>query len=208
MNFSIFISSNCFHETFVQMSARRQLGQPKRRNSDRRVASLITNQLATIIPTLVNQITQSNSGSSQANSGPPPCTFKHFHSCNPSKFTGGEGATRLPQWFESMENTFIVSDCPDNLRVRYATSVLQKRALTWWNGEKRKKGAEVAMALTWEEVKEMMVREFCPRNEMKKLEDEFWKLEQDSSLHHPFSRVEPFDPSYGHTPIQGHREVH
>ncbi|KAI3821766.1 hypothetical protein L1987_09338 [Smallanthus sonchifolius] len=41
-----------------------------------------------------------------------------------------------------MESTFLNSDCPDNLRVRYATSVLQKRALTWWNGEKRTRGVE------------------------------------------------------------------
>ncbi|KAD3642175.1 hypothetical protein E3N88_31399 [Mikania micrantha] len=70
--------------------------------------------------------------------------------------------------------------CPDDLRVQYGTSVFQKRALTWWNGEKRNRGAEVALALTWDEVKTLMTEEFCPRNEMKKLEEEFWNLTQDS----------------------------
>ncbi|KAI3813853.1 hypothetical protein L1987_18588 [Smallanthus sonchifolius] len=111
---------------------------------------------------------------------PPQCTFKNFNSCNPTKFYGTEGATGLLQWFESIESTFLNSDCPDNLRVRYATSVFQKRALTWWNGGKRNRGIDVAMALPWDEVKRLMTEEFCPRNEMKKLEAEFWDLAQDS----------------------------
>ncbi|KAI3704146.1 hypothetical protein L1987_74360 [Smallanthus sonchifolius] len=36
------------------------------------------------------------------------------------------------------------------------------------------------MALPWDEVKRHMTEEFCPRNEMKKLEAEFWDLTQDS----------------------------
>ncbi|KAI3762059.1 hypothetical protein L1987_52482 [Smallanthus sonchifolius] len=110
----------------------------------------------------------------------PACTFKHFNSCNPTKFYGNEGATGLLQWFESIEGTFINADCPENLKVRYATSVFQKRALTWWNGEKRNRGIEVALALPWADVKALMTDEFCPRNEVKKLEAEFWDLKQDS----------------------------
>ncbi|KAI3762555.1 hypothetical protein L1987_52986 [Smallanthus sonchifolius] len=154
--------------------------------------------IATILTQLVTQLTQangatngnnggngSNSGNNGGNGGnggnnPPQCTFKHFNSCNPLKFYGTEGATGLLQWFESIENTFLNSDCPDNLRVRHATSVLQKRALTWWNGEKRNRGVDIAMALPWEEVKRLMTEEFCPRNEVKKLEAEFWDLAQDS----------------------------
>ncbi|KAI3802209.1 hypothetical protein L1987_30339 [Smallanthus sonchifolius] len=142
--------------------------------------------IAAILAQLVTQLTQAN-GATNSNHGangngganPSQCTFKHFNSCNPLKFYGTEGATGLLQWFESIENTFHNSDCPDNLRVRHATSVLQKRALTWWNGEKRTRGVEVAMALPWDEVKRLMTEEFCPRNEVKKLEAEFWDLAQD-----------------------------
>ncbi|KAI3808106.1 hypothetical protein L1987_24049 [Smallanthus sonchifolius] len=80
----------------------------------------------------------------------------------------------------SLSILYCFGDCPDNLRVRHATSVLQKRALTWWNGEKRNRGVDVAMALPWDEVKRLMTEEFCPRNEVKKLEVEFWDLAQDS----------------------------
>ncbi|KAI3821524.1 hypothetical protein L1987_09092 [Smallanthus sonchifolius] len=160
-------------------------------------AANINTDIAAILAQLVTQLTQANSatngnnGGNGGNSGnggndgnggnnPSQCTFKHFNSCNPLKFYGTKGATGLLQWFESIENTFLNSDCPDNLRVRYATSVLQKRALTWWNGEKRNRGVDVAIALPWDEVKRLMTEEFCPRNEVKKLEAEFWDLAQDS----------------------------
>ncbi|KAI3814167.1 hypothetical protein L1987_18914 [Smallanthus sonchifolius] len=164
----------------------------------RRAPAANTNtDIAAILAQLVTQLTQANSatngnnggnGSNSGNAGnggnggnnPSQYTFKHFNSCNPLKFYGTEGATGLLQWFESIENTFLNSDCPDNLRVRHATSVLQKRALTWWNGEKRNRGVDVAMALPWDEVKRLMTEEFCPRNEVKKLEAEFWDLAIDS----------------------------
>ncbi|KAI3808204.1 hypothetical protein L1987_24152 [Smallanthus sonchifolius] len=108
--------------------------------------------IATILAQLVTQLTQANgatNGNHGANGGngganPSQCTFKHFNSCNPLKFYGTEGATGLLQWFKSIENTFLISDCPDNL------------------------------------LKRLMTEEFCPRNEVKKLEAEFWDLAQDS----------------------------
>ena len=74
------------------------------------------------------------------------------------------------QWFEAMKNTFLNSECPEELQVQYATSVFQKRALTWWNGVKRTCGLESAMGMPWVDFKDSMTREFCPRNEVKKLE--------------------------------------
>ncbi|KAI3824328.1 hypothetical protein L1987_05786 [Smallanthus sonchifolius] len=46
--------------------------------------------------------------------------------------------------------------------------------------ENRNRGIEVALALPWADVKTLMTDEFCPRNEIKKLEAEFWDLKQDS----------------------------
>ncbi|KAD5961446.1 hypothetical protein E3N88_12919 [Mikania micrantha] len=54
------------------------------------------------------------------------------------------------------------------------------------------------MALTWDEFKQLMTEEFCPRNEMMKLESEFWNLKQDSgenlaytNRHHELSLLVP-----------------
>jgi hypothetical protein len=44
------------------------------------------------------------------------------------------------------------------------------------NDEKRTRGLDAAMVLSWTEVKDLITREFCPCNEVKKLEVEFWEL--------------------------------
>ncbi|KAI3754607.1 hypothetical protein L1987_54394 [Smallanthus sonchifolius] len=118
---------------------------PPRHERRNNLTDRIIQQMATILPTMVNQLNQN-------------------------------AAPRNP----TIEGTFINAKCPENLKVRYATSVFQKRALTWWNGEKRNRGIEVALALPWADVKALMTDEFCPRNEVKKLEAEFWDLKQDS----------------------------
>lgn len=164
---------------FALAQARREA-----RRRERRIASLVATQMVVVMPTLINLLNQNNDINNN-NTGdlaqpPPRCTFKHFNSCKPVKFTGAEGAAGLLQWFEGMENTFVNSGCPKELQVQYATSVFQKEALTWWNTEKRNRGTEVALAMTWEELKTLMTRKFYPRSSIRKLEDEFWELKQDS----------------------------
>jgi len=107
------------------------------------------------------------------------CTFKTFQAAKPPTFDGSKGATALLQWFESMKSTFLHTECPDDKKTRFASSVFEKTALTWWNKEKNTRGVEVAMALPWQELKDAMTDEFCPPNELQNLEDEFWKLKQE-----------------------------
>lgn len=114
---------------------------------------------------------------------PPPYSIKQFTACNPAKYSGEEGATALLQWFENMENTFMISECPEHLRVRFASSILTKRALTWWNGQKILLGLEAAFATSWDDFKTLMLDEFCPENELTKLEEEFNGLKQVSGNH-------------------------
>src|ERR1044071_5508452 len=127
------------------------------------ISQQMAQQIATLVPNLLAQVIQMNgngNGNGNCNghgngnhngngNGLPACTLKHFKTCNPPKFSGDEGATGLIQWFEGIENTFINSEYPDNFKVRYAMSVLHKRALTWWNEEKRTRGAEVARLRNW-----------------------------------------------------------
>nr|XP_043611686.1 uncharacterized protein LOC122583333 [Erigeron canadensis] len=49
-------------------------------------------------------------------------------------------------------------------------------ALTWWNAYADVVGIDDANATPWDEVKEMMREEYFPRNEIQKLEMEFWSL--------------------------------
>src|ERR1043165_6496998 len=101
------------------MSAHRMLRDASQRTvraygqrSDRRRASLVAEKIAAVIPNLVSELTQNSNSANTEGATQFRCTFKHFNSCNPMKFTGEEGATGLLQWFESMESTFVNSECP------------------------------------------------------------------------------------------------
>ncbi|GJX65021.1 reverse transcriptase domain-containing protein [Tanacetum coccineum] len=49
-------------------------------------------------------------------------------------------------------------------------------ALTWWNTHMKTVGIDAAYHTPWTELKKMMTIEYCPRNEVQKLEAELWKL--------------------------------
>ncbi|GJU79902.1 putative reverse transcriptase domain-containing protein [Tanacetum coccineum] len=73
-----------------------------------------------------------------------------------------------------MESVFDNSGCTAKQRVRYASSCFVNKALTWWNTQVQAKGHEAAIGISWNDFKALLVEEFCPSNEMEKLENEFW----------------------------------
>nr|GEX69506.1 putative reverse transcriptase domain-containing protein [Tanacetum cinerariifolium] len=91
-------------------------------------------------------------------------------------FHGTEGAVGLVCWFEKMENTFEISECAEVRKVKFATATLHGQALTWWNSQVATLGHEVANARSWAEVKQMMTDEFCPTEEVQRLEDKLRHL--------------------------------
>nr|GFB22223.1 hypothetical protein [Tanacetum cinerariifolium] len=78
------------------------------------------------------------------------CSFASFMKCGPTQFHGTEGAVGLVCWFEKMKNTFEISECTEVATL----------------------GREVANARSWDKVKQMMTDEFCPTEEVQRLEDE------------------------------------
>nr|GEX91103.1 putative reverse transcriptase domain-containing protein [Tanacetum cinerariifolium] len=101
---------------------------------------------------------------------------RDFMKCGPTQFHETEGAVGLVRWFKKMENTFEISECAEARKVKFATATLHGRALTWWNSHVATLGREVANARSWAEVKQMMTDEFCPTEEVKRLEDELRHL--------------------------------
>ncbi|GJW74511.1 putative reverse transcriptase domain-containing protein [Tanacetum coccineum] len=91
-----------------------------------------------------------NGGGGNGNGGNNGCTFKAFQSCNPKEYDGKGG-----------------------LRYLQSSSFVNK-ALTLWNTQVQARGRVAAMAMAWNDFKALMVEEFCPSNEMEKLENEFW----------------------------------
>nr|GEU59092.1 putative reverse transcriptase domain-containing protein [Tanacetum cinerariifolium] len=61
--------------------------------------------------------------------------------------------------------------------VKFATCTLLAGALTWWKSHIRIVGNDAAYVMTWIELKKKMADKYCLRNEMKKIETEFWNLE-------------------------------
>ncbi|GJW50999.1 reverse transcriptase domain-containing protein [Tanacetum coccineum] len=82
------------------------------------------------------------------------CSYKEFMSCQPINFKGSEGAT---EW-------------------EVATGTLTEEALSWWNSFAQPIGIEEAYKITWVEFKKLLIKKYCPRTEVQKMEDEFYHL--------------------------------
>ncbi|GJX37129.1 putative reverse transcriptase domain-containing protein, partial [Tanacetum coccineum] len=63
-----------------------------------------------------------------------------------------------------------------NPKVKYTAGSFMGKALTWWNSQIRTLSQEVAVSMSWNDFKFMMIQEFCPSHEMQKLESELWNL--------------------------------
>ena len=107
---------------------------------------------------------------------PRNCTYKDFMTCKPTNFKGIEGVTEMAHWFEHTETVFKRSGCPENSKVTFATGTLQGEALSWWNTTANAMGPDEAFRLSWNELKNKMLKKYCPRTEIRKLEDEFHQL--------------------------------
>ncbi|GJY56414.1 putative reverse transcriptase domain-containing protein [Tanacetum coccineum] len=96
--------------------------------------------------------------------------------CNPTVFHGHEGAVELSRWFEKTEMVFGISECAEARKVKFAAATLQGRALTWWNSQVATMGLEAANQIGWTEMRRLMTEEFCPIEEIQRMEHELWNL--------------------------------
>nr|GEY62108.1 reverse transcriptase domain-containing protein [Tanacetum cinerariifolium] len=90
------------------------------------------------------------------------CTYKEFLACNPKEYDGKRGAIIYTFWIEKMELVQDMSGCEANQKVKYTTGSFVSKTLTWWNSLIYIRGREADVGMSWEE--------FCPSNEMQKLE--------------------------------------
>ncbi|GJS88629.1 putative reverse transcriptase domain-containing protein [Tanacetum coccineum] len=102
------------------------------------------------------------------------CSYKEFLACNPKEYNGKGGAVVLTCWIEKMESVHDMSGCSINQKVKYTAGLFVGKALTWWNSQIRTLSREVAVSMSWNDFKFMMIQEFCPSHEMQKLESELW----------------------------------
>ncbi|GKD69346.1 reverse transcriptase domain-containing protein [Tanacetum coccineum] len=85
-------------------------------------------------------------------------------------------AVCLIRWFERSESVFSLSNCTEDCKVKFATGTLTEEALSWWNYFAQPIGIEEAYKITWVEFKKLLIKKYCPRTEVQKMEDEFYHL--------------------------------
>ncbi|GJS42069.1 putative reverse transcriptase domain-containing protein [Tanacetum coccineum] len=101
-------------------------------------------------------------GGPAAASAARECTFAGFMKCNPSTFSGVEGARN---------------------KSKFAAATLQVRALTWWNSQVATLGIKNATRILWMELRRLITIEFCIRDEIQRMEQELWGLKvKDSDI--------------------------
>nr|GEV92315.1 reverse transcriptase domain-containing protein [Tanacetum cinerariifolium] len=86
-------------------------------------------------------------------SGNNRCSYKAFLDCNPRDYDGKDGAVALTRWVKKIESVIENSGCAENQEAR---------------------GNEAAIGMSWVDFKAFFMEEFCPSNEMEKLESELW----------------------------------
>ncbi|GJS19152.1 reverse transcriptase domain-containing protein [Tanacetum coccineum] len=102
--------------------------------------------------------------------------YKEFISCQPFYFNGTEGAVGLICWFKRTKLVFSCSRCAKENKVTFATGTLTDDALSWWNAYAQLMGIEQANQITWTELKRLLTNKYCPRTEIRKMEEELYNL--------------------------------
>ncbi|GKC27974.1 reverse transcriptase domain-containing protein [Tanacetum coccineum] len=87
---------------------------------------------------------------------------------NPNRNTGPTGTPVV-----KMGNN---KECAEENKVTFATSTLTNNALSWWNAYAQPMGVEQANQITWTELKRLLTNKYCPRTEIRKMEEELYNL--------------------------------
>ncbi|GKE65026.1 reverse transcriptase domain-containing protein, partial [Tanacetum coccineum] len=66
--------------------------------------------------------------------------------------------------------------CAEENKVTFATGTLTDDALSWWNAYAQPMGVDQANQITWTELKRLLTNKYCPRTEVRKMEDKFYNL--------------------------------
>ncbi|GKE50938.1 reverse transcriptase domain-containing protein, partial [Tanacetum coccineum] len=103
---------------------------------------------------------------------------------NPNRNTGPTGTLV----FERTESVFSRSRCAEENKVTFATGTLTDDALSWWNAYAQPMGIEQANQITWTELKRLLTNKYCPRTEIRKMEEELYNLTIKGNDLKPYAR--------------------
>ncbi|GJW18897.1 reverse transcriptase domain-containing protein, partial [Tanacetum coccineum] len=123
---------------------------------------------------VVNENFQENIGNVIVNGNRVGCSYKEFLAYNPKEYDGKGGVVVLTRWIKKTESVHDMSVCSINQKVKYTAGSFIGKALTWWNSQICTLSQKVIVSMSWNDFKFIMIQEFCPSHEMKKLESELW----------------------------------
>nr|GEU47672.1 hypothetical protein [Tanacetum cinerariifolium] len=108
-------------------------------NQNPNIAAIIAQQLQTILPQILTQVTNNvnnvnaaGGGRNGGNGGNNSCTYKGFMACNPKEYDGKRGAIALTRWIEKMENVIDNSGCAENQKF-CPSNEIEKLEYEFWN---------------------------------------------------------------------------
>nr|GEY63993.1 reverse transcriptase domain-containing protein [Tanacetum cinerariifolium] len=70
----------------------------------------------------------------------------------------------------------LMLNCTEKYKVKFANGTLTKDALSWLNSYAKPIRIEQADKIAWTKLKRLLTNKYCPRTEVKKMEDEFYNL--------------------------------
>ncbi|GJW49191.1 reverse transcriptase domain-containing protein [Tanacetum coccineum] len=103
-------------------------------------------------------------------------TMENTDNTNRNTGQSTKGVVGLIHWFKRTESVFLRSNCTEVCKVKFVIGTLTEEALSWWNSFAQPLGIEEAYKVTWSEFKKLLIKKYCPRTEIKKMEDEFYNL--------------------------------
>ncbi|KAD5507955.1 hypothetical protein E3N88_15658 [Mikania micrantha] len=115
------------------------------------------------------------------------CDYKAFKGCNPPTFDGKKDAVVTCHWISAMEAVISISECRVDQAVKFAAHSFTEEALHWWNTIKQSKSVADMEKMTWDDLKELVTKQFCPKNELDKVEREFLVLKAGSMNHRQYT---------------------
>lgn len=103
---------------------------------------------------------------------------KKFLTARPREFHGVLDPIVVSDWIMEMENIFEICKCSEDQKVLYASFMLRRNALHWWNTITESHGKEIMRTMLWDQFKALIYKNFSPKNLIRRLEDEFINLKQ------------------------------
>ncbi|KAI3819722.1 hypothetical protein L1987_13570 [Smallanthus sonchifolius] len=115
------------------------------------------------------------------------CDYRSFKACNPPVLTGKKDAVATFDWVIRMEAAICLSKCRMDQVVKFASNSLREEASHWWEGVRQAKGDTAVDSMLWNDLKALVIKNFCPRNEIEKVEREFLNLKAGNMTHRQYT---------------------